>query len=68
MDGLDLPDLCAHLDRLTLLCNRLEQAQSDSERYHDLEEQIRSETDAMRALISRLRPPSRPLTKPASDR
>ena len=68
MAGLELPDLCAHIDRLTLLCNRLEKAQSDNQRYRELELQIRNETDALHAVISRMRPSSQPRTLPASNR
>jgi len=67
MAGLELPDLCAHIDRLTLLCKRLEKAQSDDQRYQDIEKQIRHETDALHALISGMRPSLQPRTLPASN-
>lgn len=48
---LSTPDLCAHLDRLKSLCDRLEDTQHDQDAYHHLVNQIRMETDAFRALI-----------------
>ena len=48
---LSTPDLCAHLDRLKTLCDRLEDAQHDPDAYHHLVTQIRMETDAFRALL-----------------
>jgi branched-subunit amino acid aminotransferase/4-amino-4-deoxychorismate lyase len=62
MAKLDVPDICAHLDRLKRLCDRLEKAQSDEERYGEITAQIRAETDALHAMICRYPPPmvSRP--------
>jgi hypothetical protein len=51
MARLDIPDICAHLDRLKRLCDRLEKAQSDDERYRELTVQIQAETDALHAMI-----------------
>ena len=51
MAKLDVPDICAHLDRLKRLCDRLEKAQSDEKRYGELTAQIRAETDALHAMI-----------------
>lgn len=51
MPKLDIPDICAHLDRLKRLCSRLEKAQSDEQRYGELALQIRAETDALHAMI-----------------
>ncbi len=67
MAGLELPDLCAYIDRLKLLCKRLEKAQSDDQRYRELEKQIRNETDALHAVISRMRPSPQRRTLPASN-
>jgi hypothetical protein len=53
MRRLDIPDICAHLDRLKRLCDRLEKAQSDEQRYGELALQIRAETDALHAMICR---------------
>jgi hypothetical protein len=53
MSKLDLPDMCAHLDRLQRLCNKLEKAQSDEQRYREIAFQIRAETDALHAIICR---------------
>ena len=54
MSRLDIPDICAHLDRLKRLCDRLEKAQSDETRYRELTLQIRAETDALHAMICHL--------------
>ena len=51
MARLDIPDICAHLDRLKRLCDRLEKAQSDDERYRELSAQIRAETDSLHSMI-----------------
>ena len=51
MSKLDIPDICAHLDRLKRLCDRLEKAQSDEQRYRELCSQIRAETEALHATI-----------------
>ena len=67
MTALELPDLCAYIDRLTVLCNRLEKAQADDQRYREIEKQIRNETDALHAVISRMRPSPQPRTQPASN-
>jgi len=56
MARLDTPDLCAHLDRLKVLCDRLEKAQADERRYRELVRQIRAETDALHATICSFRP------------
>ena len=57
MGKLDIPDVCAHLDRLKRLCDRLEKAQSDEQRYRELASQIRAETDALHAMICSYTPP-----------
>jgi hypothetical protein len=51
MTKLDTPDLCARLDRLKDLCDRLEDAQANPRRYRELVQQIRLETDAFRETI-----------------
>jgi hypothetical protein len=56
MSELDIPDMCAHLDRLKRLCDRLEKAQSDEGRYREIAAQIRAETDALHATICKPMP------------
>jgi hypothetical protein len=51
LNPLSTPDLCAHLDRLKDLCDRLEDTQRDPDAYRDLVQKIRMETEAFRALI-----------------
>jgi hypothetical protein len=58
MSKLHIPDICAHLDRLKRLCDRLEKAQSDEQQYRELAMQIRLETDALHAMICSY-PPTR---------
>jgi len=53
---LSTPDLCAHLDRLKSLCDRLEETQHDPDAYRDLVHTIRLETEAFRALICGVSP------------
>lgn len=56
MSKLYIPDICAHLDRLKDLCDRLEKVQSDEQRYRELASQIRAETEVLHATICH--PPS----------
>ena len=51
MSQLYIPDVCAHLDRIKRLCDRLEKAQFDEERYSELARQIRAEMDALHGII-----------------
>jgi hypothetical protein len=51
MAELDIPDLCAQLDRLKRLCDRLEEAQADPKQYHRLIAEIRNETEAFQATV-----------------
>jgi hypothetical protein len=51
---LDTPDLCASLDRLKALCDRLEAAQDDPEQYRRLVASIREETDVLRDTVCRV--------------
>ena len=51
MTNLNTPDLCAQLDRLKDLCDRLEEAQGDPERYRDLVRRIRVETEAFQQAV-----------------
>jgi len=53
MSQLDIPDMCSHLDRLKRLCDQLEKAQSNEQRYRELAIQIRAETEALNATIER---------------
>jgi hypothetical protein len=48
---LQTPDLCAQLDRMKKLCDRLEAAQHDELRYHDLIRVIDVEIDAFKAVV-----------------
>jgi hypothetical protein len=59
MSKLDIPDICAHLDRLKRLCDRLEKAQADEARYRELCSQIRAETEVLHATICSY-PPTAP--------
>ena len=59
MSRLDIPDICAHLDRLKRLCDRLEKAQSEEKRYRELTIQIRAEMDALHAMICQSAPVAR---------
>ena len=58
MSKLDIPDICAHLDRLKRLCDRLEKAQTDETFYRALCSQIRAETEVLHATICRYPPPA----------
>ena len=54
--NLETPDLCAHLDRMRRLCDRLEEAQDDPQRYRQIVRSIQSEVDAFRDAICRYQP------------
>ena len=60
MSKLHIPDICAHLDRLKRLCDRLEKVQSDEQRYREVAFQIRAETDALHAMICTYPQPAAP--------
>jgi hypothetical protein len=60
MGKLDIPDVCAHLDRLKRLCDRLEKAQGDEQRYRELSMKIRAETDALHEMICTYTSPAPP--------
>jgi hypothetical protein len=47
MDKRDTPDLCARLDTMKSLCDRLEAAQDEPKKYRELVELIRIEADAL---------------------
>ena len=51
MSKLYIPDICAHLDTLKRLCDRLEKVQSDEQRYCELTSLIRAETEVLHAAI-----------------
>ena len=51
--NLDTPDLCARLDRMKKLCERLEDAQGNRAKYRELVDQIQSEADALRNFVCR---------------
>ena len=54
MQQLEIPDLCAHLDRLRSLCDRLESAQGEPAKYEGLVAAIRAEADALTATLCRI--------------
>jgi hypothetical protein len=56
MSELYIPDICAHLDRLKRLCDRLEKVQADDQRYGELASQIRAETEVLHATICNPKP------------
>jgi len=51
MNTLHTPDICAQVDRLKTLCDRLEDAQSDPARYRSIVAQIRSEAVGIYELV-----------------
>ena len=58
MDMLNLqtPDLCAQLDRMKKLCDRLEAAQSDYRTYHEIVRAIDVEIAAFKAAVHSYQP------------
>ncbi len=54
--NLDMPDLCAHLDRMRRLCDRLEDAQDDPIKYREIVRSIQTEVDVFREAICRHEP------------
>ncbi len=48
---LQTPDLCSQLDRMKKLCDRLEAAQHDQHKYHELIRVIDVEIDAFKAVV-----------------
>jgi hypothetical protein len=51
VNKLSTPDLCAHLDTMKALCDRLEDAQCDSASYQRIIERIRVEAERLRSLV-----------------
>jgi hypothetical protein len=64
MTNLDTPDLCARLDSLKRLCDRLEAAQDNPERYHDLVRKIRVETEMFQQEVCAYLPKETPSATP----
>ena len=58
MSKLDIPDICAHLDRLKRLCDRLEKAQTDETYYREICGQIRAETEVLHRTICSMPAPA----------
>ena len=54
--NLETPDLCAQLDRMRKLCDRLEAAQHDPPRYGEIVRSIQREIEAFRTAICRHQP------------
>jgi hypothetical protein len=48
LEKLQAPDLCAQLDRMKTLCDRLEEAQANHAKYRELVDLIQVEVDALR--------------------
>ena len=53
---LETPDLCAHLDRMRRLCDRLEESQDDPVKYREIVRSIQIEIDVFRDAICRHEP------------
>ena len=53
MTKLDIPDLCARIENLKKLCDRLEEAQKDPQLYRDLVLRIRAEAEMLELEIPR---------------
>jgi hypothetical protein len=51
MNKLDTPDLCARLETMKALCDRLEEVQDEPQKYRQLVERIRVEADAVHAMV-----------------
>jgi hypothetical protein len=64
MTKLDTPDLCARLDSLKKLCDRLEAAQTDPDRYHDLVRKIRMEMEMFQQEVCAYLPKETPVVAP----
>jgi hypothetical protein len=51
MNKLDTLDLCARLDTMKALCDRLEALQDEPQKYRQLVDRIRVEADAVHAMV-----------------
>ena len=56
MLNLQTPDLCSQLDRMKKLCDRLEAAQNDQRKYHELIRAIDMEIATFRAVVCSYQP------------
>jgi hypothetical protein len=54
--NLETPDLCAELERMRKLCDRLEEAQDDRVRYGEIVRSIQVELDLFRETICHHQP------------
>ena len=52
MEKLDTPDLCARLDTLRRLCDRLEALQHEPAKYLELVRRIHAEATQFRAIVT----------------
>lgn len=64
MTKLDMPDLCARLDGLKRLCDRLEALQADPEGYHDLVGKIRIQMGIFQQEVCAYQPKETPVVAP----
>ncbi len=60
MTNLETPDLCARLDSLKKLCDRLEAAQTHPDRYEDLVRKIRMEMEMFQREVCAYAPKEMP--------
>ena len=54
--NLATPDLCAQLDKMRRLCDRLEEAQNEPVKYREIVRSIEGEIDAFKDAICRHQP------------
>jgi hypothetical protein len=59
---LEIPDLCARLDSLRKLCDRLENSQSNPDEYRRIAENISAEAEALQTLVCEVAARPRQLT------
>lgn len=64
MTKLHTPDLCARLDSLKKLCDRLEAAQTSPARYQDLVRKIRMEMEMFQREVCAYAPKETPVMAP----
>ena len=64
MINLETPDLCARLDGLKKLCDRLEATQGDPEKYQVLVRKIRMEMEMFQQEVCAYQPKETPVVAP----
>jgi hypothetical protein len=68
METLHTPDVCARLDTMKRMCDRLEDLQDQPEKYRELVRRIQREANELCDTVCRIPPEGAPAPKRGADR